>query len=316
MDAGTVADAPGGEHDTGAFPSDASGGTDATAGDDGAGPRGEDAGPDPLLPLRIAVISDLNGSYGSTTYASTVHAAVDRVLALDPDVVLSTGDMVAGQRAGLDYRAMWSGFHAASGYATHAGERAIFISEWETTRKPDLEYLDDSSFPLRYSFTLGPVLFVSLDATTIGPLGGEQMAWVEDQLVAGADRPVKILYGHVPLYAFAQGRETEVIGDAELERIANEYGVTVLISGHHHAYYPGRRGDLRLVGTACVGSGPRALIGSSETSERSILLLEVDGGEIRLVEGYGGAAYDTIGPRASLPEQVGVSGARIRRDDL
>jgi hypothetical protein len=337
MDAGTVADAPGGEHDTGAFPSDASGGTDATAGDDGAGPRGEDAGPDPLLPLRIAVISDLNGSYGSTTYASTVHAAVDRVLALDPDVVLSTGDMVAGQRAGLDYRAMWSGFHAAvsdrlagagipfavtpgnhdaSGYATHAGERAIFISEWETTRKPDLEYLDDSSFPLRYSFTLGPVLFVSLDATTIGPLGGEQMAWVEDQLVAGADRPVKILYGHVPLYAFAQGRETEVIGDAELERIANEYGVTVLISGHHHAYYPGRRGDLRLVGTACVGSGPRALIGSSETSERSILLLEVDGGEIRLVEGYGGAAYDTIVPRASLPEQVGVSGARIRRDDL
>ena len=32
---------------------------------------------------------------------------------LRPDLVLVTGDMVAGQRAGLDYGAMWAGWHRA-----------------------------------------------------------------------------------------------------------------------------------------------------------------------------------------------------------
>jgi len=321
-----------------AAPRDASERLDAAGGgEDASGPdAAADAGA-PETPLRIAVLSDLNGSYGSTSYAPSVHAAVDRVVDWNPDVALSTGDMVAGQRDGLDYRAMWAGFHAAvsdplavagipfavtpgnhdaSGYASYAGERAIFVSEWETTRKPDLDYLDDTSYPLRYSFVMGPVLFVSLDATTVGPLAGEQMTWLADQLEAGADRPVKIVYGHVPLYAFAQGRESEIIGDAALEALANEHGVTVLLSGHHHAYYPGRRGGLRLVGTACVGAGPRALIGASDPSERSVLLLEVVGGELRTVEAYAGETSDTIMPRTALPEAVGPEGQRIHRDDL
>src|SRR5688572_2684904 len=36
-------------------------------------------------PLRIAVVSDLNGSYGSTSYESSVHAGVAAVVALAPD---------------------------------------------------------------------------------------------------------------------------------------------------------------------------------------------------------------------------------------
>ena len=322
-----------------AAPRDASADRDGTVADDDAALTIEDAGGDadaPLPPLRVAVVSDLNGSYGSTSYADTVTRAVDRVLAWEPDLVLSTGDMVAGQRAGLDYRAMWSAFHAAvsdrlagaaipfavtpgnhdaSGYSTYAGERAIFVSEW-TSRKPELEYLDDSDYPLRYSFTVGPALFVSLDATTIGPLSGEQMTWLEAQLVAGADKPVKIVYGHVPLYPFAIGRESEIIGDAELERIADEHGVTAMISGHHHAYYPGRRGSLRLVGTACLGSGPRALIGTSDPSPRSVLLLEIEDGELRTVDAWSGAAYDTVVERSTLPETVGPAATRIQRDDL
>ena len=49
-------------------------------------------------PLRVAVISDLNGSYGSTAYAKEVARAVERIIDLRPDLVISTGDMVAGQR--------------------------------------------------------------------------------------------------------------------------------------------------------------------------------------------------------------------------
>ena len=68
------------------------------------------------LPLRVAVISDLNGSYGSTRYSARVAAAIERVIALEPDLVISTGDMVAGQRRPVlterEVRAMWAAFHA------------------------------------------------------------------------------------------------------------------------------------------------------------------------------------------------------------
>ncbi len=284
----------------------------------------------------MAVVSDLNGGYGSTRYGGAVHAAVERVVGWRPDLVLSTGDMVAGQRPGLDYRGMWAAFHAAvsdplaaagipfavtpgnhdaSGYARHAEERRVFEAEW-SARKPSLEYVDDRHYPLRYSFTLADALFVSLDATTAGPLDGEQMRWLEDQLVAGADRPVKIVFGHLPLYPFAHGREREILGDPALEELANAHGVTLLLSGHHHAYYPGRRGPLRLVGTACLGGGPRALLGTGEPSPRSVLLLEIADGELRSVEAFAGRSLDEPVARSSLPEAVGPEQTRIDRDDL
>jgi hypothetical protein len=45
---------------------------------------------------RVVVLSDFNESYGSTRYLAPVDRAVQRVVTLAPDLVLSTGDMVAG----------------------------------------------------------------------------------------------------------------------------------------------------------------------------------------------------------------------------
>jgi hypothetical protein len=302
-----------------------------------AGPRdagARDAGV-PDVPLRVAVVSDLNGAYGSTSYDSTVERAIDRVVAWDPDLVLSTGDMVAGQRAGLDYRAMWAAFHAAvsdrfltegipfavtpgnhdaSGYPAFAAERAVFVEEWSPLRRPDLEFVDDADFPLRYAFVAGPALFVSLDSTTVGPLGSEQTSWLEK--ILEHDAPIKIVYGHVPLYPFAVGRETETIGDPALEALLVDREVDLFVSGHHHAYYPGRRGPLRLVSTACLGAGPRPLLGEDEPRGRSVLYLEITSAGITELDAFGGEAYDTVVDRASLPPSVGAAETEISRDDL
>jgi acid phosphatase type 7 len=287
-------------------------------------------------PLRVVVISDLNGSYGSTSYSQAVHDAVQTVVELGPDLVLSTGDMVAGQQAGLDYEAMWAGFHAAvsdqleahglpfaitpgnhdaSGYPAFALEREIFVEQW-MPRKPAVEFLDDSAYPLRYSFKAGPALFISLDSTTVGHLGTQQMDWIEAQLEAGADMPVKILYGHVPLVPFAIGREHEIIGDTALEAMLEDHGVDLFISGHHHAYYPGRRGSIRYVSTSCLGSGPRALIGTDAPSPRSLLVLELDSdGTITLLEALAEPAFDTPIPRESLPASLRHGDWTVTRDD-
>ncbi|HJL20163.1 MAG TPA: metallophosphoesterase [Sandaracinaceae bacterium LLY-WYZ-13_1] len=295
-----------------------------------AGPP--DAGPPPVT--RIAVLSDLNGSYGSTTYASTVHAAVERVVAWAPDLVLTTGDMVAGQRAGLDYRAMWDGFHAAvseplaaasiplavtpgnhdaSGYASYAEERAIFVDEW-TARRPAVDFVDDADYPLRYAFRLGPALFVSLDDTTVGALSDAQMGWL-DAVLEAHEAAVTVVYGHLPLYPFAEGRETEVIGDPALEDLLVHHGVDLFVSGHHHAYYPGRRGPLRLVSMACQGASPRPLIGGDGARSRSIVRLELDAEGIRVLDAFGGPAYDERVERATLPPHVGSGETRVDRDD-
>lgn len=298
--------------------------------------RESEPAPPTSTPLRVAVVSDLNGSYGSRSYGDAVHGAVERIRALSPDLVLSTGDMVAGQRAGLDYAGMWEGFHRAvsdelaradipfavsagnhdgSAYPSFAHERAVYVEQW-LARRPELAFQDETDFPLRYSFVAGPALFIALDATTVGPLDDAQMAWLDRELARGAEHPVKIVFGHVPLYPFAEGRRSDHLGDPALEDVLVRHGVSLFLSGHHHAYYPGRRGALRLVSTACLGGGARPLIGTQQRSERSLLLFEVHEDGVHELDAFGGAGFDRPIDRASLPRQVGLPGMLIHRDDL
>ena len=111
-------------------------------------------------PLTVVVISDLNGSYGSTDYAPRVSRAIDWIIKTQPDLVISTGDMVAGQRIPLltdaEVRRMWRAFHEtvsdpleragiplavtpgnhdASGYDRFMLEREIYEDQWKS-RKP------------------------------------------------------------------------------------------------------------------------------------------------------------------------------------
>ncbi|MFU8805154.1 MAG: metallophosphoesterase family protein [Bradymonadaceae bacterium] len=298
---------------------------------------GPDAEPQDDRIYTVAVIADMNESYGSTHHRQTVHDAMAWIVdQIAPDVVLSTGDMVAGQQAGHDYRAMWQAFHAAvttpittagiplavspgnhdaSGYASFAAEREIFVDEWKQQR-PAVNFLDETNYPLHYAFEIGPALFISLDATRVGPLNGDQRQWVANILETYQDYPIKFIYGHIPLFPVAQGRETEILQDFELERILNDYGVQMMISGHHHAYYPGRRGSLQLMHTACLGAGPRRLITQSEVSERSVIVIHYDASGILSSEAYGGADFQRVIERSSLPESLNTGDLLIYRDDL
>ncbi|NJO46777.1 MAG: hypothetical protein HC835_14765 [Oscillatoriales cyanobacterium RM2_1_1] len=63
--------------------------------------------------VRWVVISDLNNSYGSNTYESQVGKAMSFIPDWQPDLVLCSGDMVAGQKVSLSdstIQAMWEGF--------------------------------------------------------------------------------------------------------------------------------------------------------------------------------------------------------------
>lgn len=291
-----------------------------------------DVAPAPPRPLLVAILSDLNGSYGDPTYEPPVHAAVQRVLEVRPDVVLCAGDMVAGQQAGLDYRAMWRGFHAAvseplaevgiplavspgnhdaSGYPGFEQERRIFGEEW-SARRPAVEMVDEADYPFRYSFRMGDVLFVSLDDTLVGRLPRAERDWVAARLADPVPRSAAIVFGHVPIRAFTQGREDEILDDDALEDLFVERGVTLFVAGHHHGYFPGRHRGLRQLSMPCLGSGSRALVGTNGASPRGLVLLRLEGGSITELEAFTGAEMRARIERATLPERLGP----VIRDDL
>ena len=137
----------------------------------------------------IALVSDLNGRYGSTDYNRRVERAVGVISQLQPDLVLIAGDMVAGQKQPLldkdRLEGMWSAFHATvsdplrqSGIpvvvtpGNHDGsalpgfelEQEQFVRQW-TARRPGLAFLPGSDWPTRYDAMLGDVLLIGFDGT-------------------------------------------------------------------------------------------------------------------------------------------------------
>jgi 3',5'-cyclic AMP phosphodiesterase CpdA len=298
-------------------------------------------GPAAAEPLRVAVISDLNGSYGSTDYAPRVAGAIGRIIELAPDLVLSTGDMVAGQRrdphlSDTELRAMWRAFHAAvseplnaagipfaitpgnhdaSAYAGFAHERLIYAEQW-AERQPAVTFVDGGDWPFAYAFTLGGVLFVSLDATTVGPLSDAQHAWLQNVLVwDGEPHRLQVVFSHLPPWPFAQGREREVLADERLAPTYLAHGVDLHLSGHHHAYYPGMKDGIAYVSQACLGSGPRRLIGTAERAPHSFTMLEIeDDGRFEVYALRGPDYRRRIDPTLLPPRIVTDIAELVRRD--
>ena len=121
----------------------------------------------------------MNGSYGSVKYNKQTHQTIKYLKELKPSIVLTTGDMVAGQKSGLDYQAMWNSFnqsilfklnksgipiahtpgnHDASGYKSFKKEREVFQNNF-SRYKQKLNYVDDSNYPFYYSYFIDNTFF-------------------------------------------------------------------------------------------------------------------------------------------------------------
>ena len=294
-----------------------------------------------MAALQVAVISDLNGSYGSSEYEASVSAAVERLVGMRPDLVISTGDMVAGQRLhpplGREaVTAMWSAFHRevtdpldaagiplavtpgnhdASAYASFVIEREAFREEW-LPRAGRLGFVDRAAYPFHYAFAVDDVLFVSLDVTRVGALDASQLQWLDQVLTRNAAHfRHRVAFGHLPVLPFAQGRETEVTADHVLERLLKRHGVELYLSGHHHAFYPGFHGGIRHIGQACLGAGPRKLIGSGQSSQRAITWLVFDDQGVH-VSALSGPGFDEPISLDGLPAAIRSRFGTLVRDDL
>jgi hypothetical protein len=301
--------------------------------------------------VRIVVISDLNSAYGSTEYDAEVDKGIALIPFWKPDLVLCSGDMIAGQKLDLgdeQIRAMWAAFdqhvaaplrqqnmpfgftignHDASAALGTDGnfifqrERDLAVEYWHhPAHDPGLRFIDRFEFPYYYTFESRGIFFMAWDGSShhIPP---NKLAWVEQALSSEAARSarMRILVSHLPLYAVATGRDSafEVMENADaLRELLERYNVHTYISGHHHAYYPGHKGKLQLLHTGILGSGARQLIASQLPSRKTITVMDI------ILDTPASTTYTTYDVQTLEPIQTaelprfltGHNGVVLRRD--
>ena len=232
----------------------------------------------------FVVISDLNGRYGTIGYHPRVTAAISAIIERKPDFVIIAGDMIAAQRkpvlASATLDAMWAAFdtevaqplakagiplvatagnHDASAYTAFAGDREAYARYWRGKPSPS-NILPGSHYPWHYAAGFDRTLVISLYGTAPGALPAEQTSFARailDTHAANYDRV--IVTTHLPIYPIADGREGGILSPASLQPILDSQRVDWYISGHHHAFYPGRvhgnlEGTLYLASPALGGN--------------------------------------------------------------
>jgi len=265
----------------------------------------------PRKQIRLMVISDLNGPYGSTEYDPEVDRAMQLIPFWQPDMVICSGDMVAGQDITLTkerMRAMWRSFDehvsgplrkmkmpygftlgnhdassalGANGQFLFKTERDMAAEYWQDpAHDPGIEFIDRDQFPFYFTFKYKDIFFISWDGSS-NHIPKDKLAWAEKALASPAAQQAKmrILLGHLPLYAVSVGRNepSEVMENADqLLSMLEKANVHTHISGHHHSYYPGHRGKLQTLQMGILGAGPRPLIEGGQAPRKALTILDID----------------------------------------
>ena len=299
--------------------------------------------------FRIVVISDLNSQYGSTEYEPEVKKAIALMSQWQPDLVLCGGDMIAGQKASLtklEIEAMWQGFdryvaaplrqqqipfgftignHDGSGAVKDnkpifQGERDLAKAYWNKHQNQlGLDFVDSDNFPFYYSFRQDDLFFLVWDAST-DKFSDQQLAWVKQALNSDLAQEAKtrIAIGHLPLYpvATAKNKPGEYLAQGEQMRsLLEQNQVQVYISGHHHVYYPGKKGNLELLHAGALGQGARQLINSDLLPYQTITLIDLETATPELTyTTYNAKTWELITLEQLPPFITGEHGTILRSD--
>src|SRR5690606_35651134 len=252
--------------------------------------------------VRIAVVSDLNSGLGAADYEWQVDSIINRIPKIwKPDLVISGGDMVAGMGINdtVHLQKMWDGFdkHIAKplrdsnipfaftlgnhdGPRSHPVERNFTRNFWnQPENRPGLDFVDDTHFPNYYSFLKDDIFIVSWEASS-AEITPENLEWMKKQFQTTEAKNAKLRFvmGHMPLYSSAQERDSKgnVLANPEkLKKILEVNNVHTYISGHQHAYYPAKRGNLELLNTGAAGTGERSWLTIDKKPVNTVTIMDI-----------------------------------------
>jgi Icc-related predicted phosphoesterase len=298
--------------------------------------------------IRLIVISDMNSRYGATTYLPEVETAIKILPDWQPDLVICGGDMVAGQSLSLSrqqIQAMWEAFdqkilqpirqtqlpfactmgnHDASSYRgldgkfVYALDREVANRYWNQ-QELGLQYVDRTGFPFYYSFEQDQIFYLVWDASS-ATVSDQEWAWAERSLASDVAQQAKmrIVIGHLPFYAVAQGRDRagEILNRAdELRTLLEKHQVHTYICGHHHVYFPGHAGEIDMLHAGALGSGPRSWLRSNTAPIQTLTVVDIDlETQTTLYTTYDMGSLQVVKTEQIPRLLVGPNGRELRRD--
>lgn len=249
------------------------------------------------------------GVYGDNRSDASGHAAVvDSIIPLAPDLLISTGDLVAD----TDYEEF---FEIERDLLRHT---VMFPSPGNHDVPSEYQYAFNR--PNYYSFRWGNAFFVSINTDGNYSSGSTQQQWVRAQLEAASqDETVDWIfaYHHHPVYSSGHHGNTSAVINA-LNPLYKEYGVDVVFTGHDHNYERIERDGVVYIVSGGGGVTPRpmkdAVTGSViSESTRHVVMADVDGGILKMTAYRpDGSVIDTKsitkGPASNPGEPGGLPG--------
>lgn len=294
--------------------------------------------------LRIVVLGDFNGPYGTIGYGTDLMRVMELLPSFQPDLVLLPGDLIAGQDHSLSdehFSAMWAGFdeqvlqplkqlgipfaatmgnHDASSLRTQDGytfarERESAATFWHGVRTDlGVTEVDMADYPFNYSFSL-PGLFVIVWDASSAMISDQQHDWLQQQLAgeAAGAASFRWLLGHLPLVGVAERRDRagEVIAaGAALAAELALAGLDTYVSGHQAAWYPGELAGLELLMSGGIG-GRRLITGNAPVrSTITVADLWPSNGQVRYTT-YDIRSLETVQP-SELPVRIDAYGGELQ----
>ena len=225
--------------------------------------------------FRFAILGDRTGTADARVYEG-IWREID---AEHPDFVINVGDTIEGgdlARAATEWSALRPLFAGYKMYFT-PGNHDIWSPESEKL------YIAETHRPPFYGFDYQSAHFTVLDNSRSDDLSPEQLAFLESDLKASAGRAPHFVFFHRPFWLLPLKLRS---GEFALHRLARQYGVNYVISGHgHQIAYLERDGVVYLEVGSSGGSMARGLNGGQGFDQGWFyhhVLAEVKGREVTL----------------------------------
>jgi len=113
-------------------------------------------------------------------------------------------------------------------------------------------------WPFYYSFNVGPAYFMVLDNANQENIDPWQMIWLKEELEKSKSFKYRFVFFHVPLFSPTTRKTEHVMSDIqnakELNKLFDDYNVTMIFSSHIHAYYTGILGKTPFIITGGAGA--------------------------------------------------------------
>jgi len=205
--------------------------------------------------VRFAILGDRTGGADPAVY-ERIWAQVARE---HPAFVINVGDTIEGlhdERAPAEWRQLKPLFHKYSTIPLYLvpGNHDIWspVSErlWERETK----------HPAYYSFTFEEKVHVTvLDNSRIPQLSDDQLAFLEKDLRTAPAGVPRLVFFHVPFWILPLSFGS---GAFDLHRLARQYNVAAVVSGHGHQFLKLERDGIQYLEGGSSGGSLQRGIGS------------------------------------------------------